>query len=135
MNLSEIAGYILRIATKKWVDQVFDSAIYYTSINRKWTRGQTILFVHKADEGDAVVGYGLIENVYSADQLSDEEKRRCEKEGWNRALEFRYVKQLEKPLLLRDTFLRDSKLRGRLLHGLSVTRVQMAATVELADHR
>ena len=128
-----MGGYILRIATKQWVDQVFDSAIYYTSINRKWLRGQTILFVHKANVGDAVIGYGLIENVYSKDELSDEERRKCEKESWNKALEFRYVKQLEKPLPVKETFLKNSKLRGRLIHGLKVSREQLRATIDQAE--
>ena len=133
--LSEIAGYILRIATKQWVDQVFDSAIYYTSISRKWTGGHTILFVHKTVEGDAVIGYGVIENVYGKDDLSEEEKRRCQEEGWSKALEFKYVKELEKPLLIKETFLKNTKLRGRLLQGLTVTRKQLDATINQAERQ
>jgi len=38
-------GYILRIATEKWVDQVFNLAIYYTGARRKWKAGQTIVFM------------------------------------------------------------------------------------------
>jgi hypothetical protein len=132
--LSEVAGYILRIATKQWVDQVFDSAIYYTSVNRKWIRGHTILFVHKTGEGDAFIGYGVVENVYARDELSEEERHRCEEEGWTRALEFKYVKELEKPLLVRQSFLKGTKLRGRLLQGLTVTRKQLDATIEQAEN-
>ncbi len=131
--MSEVAGYILRIATKEWVDQVFDSAIYYTSISRKWTRGYTILFVHKTVEGDAFIGYGVIENVYMKEELSTEEKQRCEEEGWMRALEFKYVKELEKPLPVKETFLKNTKLRGRLLQGLTVTRKQLDATINQAE--
>ena len=126
---------MLRIATKQWVDQVFDSTIYYTSINRKWVRGQTILFVHKTNEGDAVIGYGLIENVCLKNEFSDEERPRCKKGGWNKALEFRYVKQLEKPLLIKQTFLKNSKLRGRLIHGLSVSREQLTETIDQAERK
>ena len=32
----EADGYILRIASKEWVERVFDLAIYYTSTRRKW---------------------------------------------------------------------------------------------------
>ncbi len=127
--MSEVAGYILRIATKEWVDQVFDSAIYYTSISRKWTRGHTILFVHKTIEGDAFIGYGVIENVYGKEELSAEERRRCNEEGWMKALEFRYVKEFEKPLPVKETFLKNTKVRGRLLQGLTVTRKQLDETI------
>ena len=34
------------------------------------------------------------------------------------AIEFKYVKRLDEPLLIKETFLKDSKLRGRFFHGL-----------------
>ena len=71
--MKKAEGYILRIATNEWVEQVFDLAIYYTGFRRKWRSGQTIMFVHKTDVGDAVVGYGVIENVYETNELSEEE--------------------------------------------------------------
>ena len=123
--MSEAAGYILRIATKQWVDQVFEMAIYYTNIRRKWKTEQTILFIHKTKIGDAIVGYGVIENVYEKDELPEEEKRQCERGGWNRAIEFRYVKQFDTSLLIKETFLKGSKLRGRYFHGLKLTKEQL----------
>jgi hypothetical protein len=123
--MSEAAGYILRIASKQWVDQVFEMAIYYTNIRRKWKTGQTILFIHKTKIGDAIVGYGVIENVYEKDELSEEEKRQCERGGWKRAIEFKYVKQFDAPLSIKETFLKGSKLRGRYFHGLKLTKEQL----------
>lgn len=120
--MSEAAGYILRIATKQWVDQVFEMAIYYTSIRRKWKTGQTILFIHKTKIGDAIVGYGVVDNVYEKDELSEDEKRQCEKGGWKRAIEFRYVRQFDAPLPIKQTFLKGSKLRGKYFHGLKLTK-------------
>jgi hypothetical protein len=104
-------------------------AIYYTNMKRKWKRGQTILFVHRTDAGDAIIGYGVTENICEKDELSEEEKGQCERGGWKRALEFKYVKQFEKPLLVKHTFLRDSKLRGRYFHGLKLDKKQLDAII------
>jgi hypothetical protein len=131
--MSEAAGYILRIATKQWVDQVFEMAIYFTNIRRKWETGQTILFIHKTKVGDAIIGYGVIENVHEKDELSEEEKRQCEKGGWRRAIEFTYVKQSDVPLPIKETFLKGSKLRGRYFHGLKLTKEQLDSLMATAE--
>ena len=129
----EADGYILRIATEKWVDQVFNLAIYYTSARRKWKVGQTIVFMHKTNIGDAVIGYGVIENVYERDELSEEERLECEKYGWKKALEFKYVIKFEKPLPVKETFLKDLKLRGKYLHGFLLNREQLNAVISRAE--
>jgi hypothetical protein len=131
--MSDVSGFILRITTKQWVNQVFNMAIYYTSIHRKWKSGQTILFVHKTNLGDAIVGYGVIENVYEKDELSDEERHECERGGWKRALEFKYVKQFDSPLPIKETFLRGSKLRGRYFHGLKLNKEQLDSVMTQAE--
>jgi len=129
----DVAGYILRIATKQWVEQVFDLAIYYTSISRRWKPGQTILFLHKTNVGDAFVGYGIIKRLYEKDELSEEDKRECDRFGWKKAIEFTYVVQFEKPLSIRETFLKGSKLRGRYLHGLKLTSEQLGLIISQAE--
>ena len=131
--MSDVSGFILRITTKQWVNQVFNMAIYYTSIHRKWKSGQTILFVHKTNLGDAIVGYGVIENVNEKDELSDEERHECERGGWKRALEFKYVKQFDSPLPIKETFLRGSKLRGRYFHGLKLNKEQLDSVMTQAE--
>jgi hypothetical protein len=83
--------------------------------------------------GDAFVGYGLVENTYKKDELSEHERCECEKGHWKRALEFRYVKQFEKPLYIKETFLKDTKLRGRYLHGLSLAEKQIKSIVAQAE--
>ncbi len=128
-----VNGYILRITSKQWVKQVFNMAIYYTSIRRKWESGQTILFVHKIKIGDAIVGYGVIDKVYEKDQLYDEERRACERGGWKRAIEFKYVRQFDSPLPIKETFLRGSKLRGRYFHGLKLSKEQLEAVMTQAE--
>jgi hypothetical protein len=128
--MAEATGYILRIATEKWVNQVFDMAIYYTSVRRRWKPGQTIVFVHKTSVGDAVIGYGVIGKIYERDELSDEEQRECEKHGWKKAIEFKYIMKLEKPLPIRETFLKNSKLRGRYFHGLKLDKEQLNSIIK-----
>lgn len=131
--MSEVGGYILRIATKQWLNQVFSMAIYYTNMRRKWRHGQTILFVHKTNVGDALVGYGLIERACEKDELSEQDKYECERGGWRTAIEFKYVKQFDKPLLIKDTFLKGSKLRGRYFHGLRLGKNQLDALLAQAE--
>jgi hypothetical protein len=131
--MGEAAGYILRIASEEWVRQVFDMAIYYTSLSRKWKEGQTMLFVSKTSVGDMVIGCGVIQGVISTDELSEEERRKCEEHGWKRAIEFTYVKRFEKPLPLKKTFLKDSKFRGRYLHGLVISKEQLDSIISQAE--
>lgn len=123
--MSRVEGYILRIVGQELADHVFDVAIYYTNLNRKWSAGQIILFIHKLGLGDAFIGYGVIERILKKDELCDHERVECERGGWKMAIEFKYVRKLERPLLVKETFLKDSKLRGRFFHGLQLDRVQV----------
>jgi hypothetical protein len=129
----DVGGYILRIATKEWVDQVFNLTIYYTSSRRNWKTGQRIIFVHKTNSGDAFVGYGEIGNVSAPDELSEEERRECEKGGWKKAIEFKYVMRFDEPISVKKTFLKDSKLRGRLLHGLALSDEQLNSVISQVE--
>jgi len=129
----EADGYILRISTKEWVDQVFNLAIYYTSTRRKWKTGQTIIFVHKTSIGDAIIGYGEIGNIYASDELSEEERRECEKWGWKKAIEFKYVIRFDKSLPIKETFLKNLKLRGRFLHCFPLDKEQMSSIISKAE--
>jgi len=132
-SMSEFEGFILRIATRQWVNQVFGTAIYFTNLRRKWKRGQTILFVHKTGVGDALVGYGLIERAWEKDELSEQDNEACERGGWKRALEFQYVRQFDKPLAVKETFLKGSKLRGRYFHGLKLNKNQLKDLLAQAE--
>ena len=133
--MSELEGCILRIATGQLVDQVFDMAIYFTNLRRKWKQGQTIVFVHKTSTGDALVGYGLVERACEKDELSEQDKEVCEKGGWKRAIEFRYVRQFDTPLAVKESFLKGSKLRGRCFHGLKLDKNQLEAVLAQAEAR
>ena len=128
----ETEGYILRISTEKWVNQVFSLAIYYTSLRRRWKSGQTIIFLHKTNVGDSVIGYGVIGRICEKDELPEEERRECEKHGWKKAIEFKYVKPI-RPLPVKETFLKDSGLSGRYLHGLKLDEEQMNSIISQAE--
>jgi hypothetical protein len=119
----EVAGYVLRITSDFWVDHVFDVAIYYTNLHRKWQAGQTIIFTHRTESGDSVVGYGIIERACQQNELAEEDK--VEPEKWKTALVFKYVLRLEKPVPIKKTFLNKPKFRGRYAHGLSVSKEQI----------
>ena len=133
MPSEEAAGYILRITRKEWVDQVFERTKYYVGIRRRWKPNQIIFFAHKTARGDAFIGYGIVSNFQSLEELSEEERMECEKWNWRGALNFTYVVRFEKPLLIKETFLRNSKLKGKYLHGLALTREQADSILSLAE--
>jgi hypothetical protein len=127
----EIAGYILRIMSDYWVDHVFNMTIYYTNLRRRWKPDQTIIFMHKTNAGDAIVGYGIIENVCEQDELSEEE--RLGSEEWKEAIVFKYVVRFDKPLPVKETFLKEPKFRGRYVHGLPLGKGQLDSILKQAE--
>jgi hypothetical protein len=129
----DVAGCILRIATDQWVDHVFEMAIYYTNMKRKWKSGQAILFIHKTRTGDALVGYGVVDRVAERGALSEEDRLECERGSWKGAIEFKYVKRFEKPLLVKETFLKGSKRHGRFVHGLELNKEQLEQILGQAE--
>jgi len=133
MPSEEAAGYILRITRKEWVDQVFERTKYYVGIRRRWKPNQIIFFVHKTARGDAFIGNGVISDFQSFEELTEDEKRECEKWNCRGTLNFTYVVRFEKPLLIKEAFLRDSKLKGKYLHGLALTREQADSILSLAE--
>ena len=129
--MAEIAAYVLRITSDYWVNHVFDLAIYYTNLRRKWKPDQGIIFIHKTESGDAVIGYGIIENVCMQNELPKEE--RFEPEKWKEAIVFKYVIKFEKPLITKKTFLKEPKFRGRFIHGLALNKEQLDSIVSQAE--
>lgn len=129
--MAEIAGYVLRITSEYWVNHVFDMAIYYTNLCRKWKPDQGIIFIHKIKSGDAVIGCGIIENVCSQNELPEEE--RFEPEKWREATVFKYVVKFEKPLMTKKTFFKEPRFRGRFLHGLALNKEQLDSIVSQAE--
>ena len=128
-----IAGYVLRISATEWVDHVFDVAIYYSSLRRKWKPKQVMLFVHKTSMGDAIVGYGVVESACEKQELPEHERQECERHGWNKALLFEYVMRFRKPLLIKETFLREPQFRGRYCHGLQLSDKEITSILKQAE--
>ena len=95
---------------------------------------QTILFVHRTNVGDAFVGYGVIKSIYESEDLTEEERSRCKEHGWRKALEFAYVIKYEKPLLVKNTFLRNLKVVGRCLNGYPLDSETLNAIITQSGH-
>jgi hypothetical protein len=91
------------------------------------------LFLAKTEFGDAFVGYGVIENIYTKEELSEEERIKCEAWGLRKALEFKYVVRFNKPLALRETFLKGSRLHGKYFHGLPLKAEQLKVLINQAE--
>lgn len=132
--MTDTCGYLLRVGIKQWVTQVFSLAMYYTGLRRKWKANQTVFFMHKTSFGDAMVGYGIVKEVHEKEDLSDEEKQLCNKNGWKRVIEFRYVVQFAHPLAIKDTFFSNMRLQGRFLHGFPLKKDQVESLVIQGEH-
>jgi len=108
-------------------------AIYYTNMKRKWKCGQAILFIHKTRTGDAFIGYDVVDRVAERNALSGKDRLECERGSWKWAIEFKYVKRFEKPLLVKQTFLKSSKRHGRFVHGIETNKEQLKLILDEAE--
>lgn len=127
------AGYVLRISSKKWANHVFDLAIYYTNLHRKYVEGQVAVFVHKVEEGDSIIGYGVVEKVCKREELPEEEKGSYLQHEWKEAIIFKYVVRFDRPLPVKETFLGDPKYQGRCCHGLRLDRQRVDTLISQAE--
>ena len=123
-------GCFLRISGEDWVNQVFENAIYYTNLKKKLKHGDSVLFIYGTDKGDSIVGCGRVDCLRERSELASDDQMQCEDGGWSRAIVFTYVKRFDKPLLVKTTYLRDSKLRGRYLHGAEFDTVQLQTILD-----
>ncbi len=89
--------------------------------------------MHRTDVGDAVVGYGVIQEIYEKDALSEEEMEGCIEGGWKKAIIFQYVKKLENPVPAKKIFPTCTKYRGRYFHGLPVSKEQIEVVRDLSQ--
>ena len=108
-------------------------AIYYTNMKPKWSKGHVIIFVSKTDHGDAFVGFGEFNAVLPKDALFAEDHAECERGGWTNAIEFKYVKRFRRPLLTKDTFFKNTKVRGRCFQGFRLAKEQIEQILSSAD--
>jgi len=131
-NKSTPRSYILRITRDEWVRQVFSIKKYYPGIRRKWKLGAPILFVHRVEDGDSFIGYGVLGRIQKREELSNREKEECERMGWWGALNFEKVVRFEPPLLIKDTWLGAERARGKCLHGFPLLPSQVESILNKA---
>lgn len=129
----EVGGYILRISRDDWVRQVFEKRKYYPGIMRRWSRGTTILLARKTEKGDSFIGYGIIGRIDMPWELPEEELEYIRSHGWKCVLVFKNLMRFEKPLPLKETFLRDDRRKGKFLHGVPLTVEQVDSILEAAE--
>ena len=133
MGEEEVGGYILRVSRDDWVRQVFEKRKYYPGIMRRWTRGTTILLARKTEQGDSFIGYGIIGRIDMPWELPEEELEYIRNQGWKCVLVFKNLIRFEKPLPLKETFLRGDKRKGKFLHGVPLTVDQVDSILEAAE--
>jgi len=129
-NLEEVKGLvkdcILRVSRDEYERSVFENRCYYTGLKRRWEIGYTVFFARKVWKKDSLIGHGTIKEVQRTQDLSGEEKERCEKMGWTRKIVFgETVVRYKAPLPIKDA-LGEGLPRGNRLHGYPLTQGQAA---------
>lgn len=133
MMLEETPGYIMRISNDDWVTQVFELKKYYSRIIRKWRIGTPILFAKKTEVGDSFLGYGITDRVEMLWEMTPEEEKYCEENGWKCSITFNPLRRFKKPLPVKETFLSNDKRKGSFLHGALLTEEQIDTLLEQAE--
>jgi hypothetical protein len=128
-------NFILRITREEWFRQVFSIKKYFPGIARRWTPEGTILLVRKAEKGDSFVGYGVLKEFIEREKLPEERKKECEKMGWKGVLVFDELFRFEPPLLIKETFFKGSKAKGKCFHGYPLLKEQVDAILDSAKRK
>ncbi len=105
---------------------------YYPGIARHWKKGYLIFLVMRSDKGDSFVGYGIIEKFVNKSELSDEERRECERMGWRGAIIFSELYKFTPPLLIKETVLGGLRIKGKCWHGYPLTEKHAEEVLETA---
>lgn len=127
------SGYILRINSDEWVEQIFQLNKYYSGIMRKWRSGTPILLARKSVEGDSFLGYGVVEKVELLWEMKPEEENYCRENNWKCALTFKPLIRFSRPLPIKDTILVDDKRKGSFLHGALLNEEQVDKIIDSAE--
>jgi hypothetical protein len=133
MGLGDNPGYVLRISSDEWRDQVFELKKYYSGIMRNWKRGTTILLAKKCDEGDSFLGYGVAERVEMLWEMSPEEEQYCKENNWKCAISFEPLITFMKPYPIKLSILSDDKRKGMYLHGIKIHEGTVNSIIEAAE--
>ncbi|OGD44465.1 hypothetical protein A3K69_00170 [Candidatus Bathyarchaeota archaeon RBG_16_57_9] len=133
MQLEDNPGYILRVSSDEWVDQIFQLKKYYSGIMRNWRRGTPILFARKTEAGDSFLGYGVTDKVEMLWEMTPEEEDYCRENKWKCALTFQPLVKFQRPLPIRETLLAGDKRKGSFLHGAMLPEEQVDSILEQAE--
>jgi hypothetical protein len=127
-----VQNYILRIVKDDWEKQVFALKAYYVGVRRGWEKGSTIFLIKKTESGDAFIGYGIIKNIASLDEMDDKEKEVCINNNWNKKLSFGKLVRFEPPVPVKDTVVGKWGQKGALLHGTPISQSDIEFITKIA---
>ena len=127
-----IKHHILRISRDDWMRQVFEVRKYYSGMRsiKGWQIGSIVIFLKKVGETDSIIGYGVIKGIETLDNLSGDEKALCQKHGWKVAVRFSDLERLEPPKPLKETTIGEWDVKGRLLHGRTLSNEEIKLILE-----
>ena len=133
MSEDQNYGYILRLSTEDWRDQVYELKKYYSGVMRGWKRETPVLLAMKTDEGDSFIGYGVVGKVEHLWELSPEEEAYCRENNWKCALTFKALNRFERPYPIKESLLADDPRKGSFLHAARLTEDQVDALLDAAE--
>lgn len=133
MSEEQNYGYILRISTDDWLDQVYELKKYYSGVMRGWKRNTSILLAKKTEVGDSFIGYGVIGKVELLWELSPEEEAYCKENNWKCALTFKALNRFEKPYPIKKSILAEDPRKGSFLHGARLSEDTVDAILDAAE--
>lgn len=133
MSEEQNYGYILRISTDSWRDQVFELKKYYAGIMRGWKRDTPILLAKKTEAGDSFIGHGVVGKVEMLWELPPEEEAYCRENNWKCALTFKTLNGFEKPFPIKESLLAEDPRRGAFLHGARLAEEQVDTILDAAE--
>ena len=126
-------GYILRVSSDDWVEQVYEINKYYSGIMRHWRIGTPILLAKKTSIGDSFLGYGIADKVEMLWEMTPEEENYCRENNWKCAITFKPLIRFTKPFPIKQTFLAGDKRKGSFLHGALLHEDQVDEILEAAE--
>src|SRR4030042_2575502 len=126
-------GYILRVSTEEWLDQVYRLNKYYPGLMRMYKPGTPILLVRKAEGGDSFMGYGIIDKVEMPWELPPIEEEYCRTNGWKCCITFRHLTRFNKPYPIKESILKDDNRKGSYLHGVKLSEEQVNMILKEAE--
>lgn len=133
MSEDQNYGYILRLSTDSWRDQVFELKKYYSGVMRGWKRETPILLAKKTEAGDSFIGYGVVGKVEMLWELPPEEEAYCRENNWKCALTFKALNGFEKPYPIKESLLAEDPRKGSFLHGARLNEDQVDAILDAAE--